>query len=88
MSIQLVNKKVLIGEPVLQDILVFLVEAYLKPVLGYSSKVGYYKVDFCNVCVKLHKVGMEIKTTLEQKIIELVRLSITEGIRDMGFSSS
>jgi len=25
---------------------------------------------------------------LEQEIIELVRLSITEGVRDMGFSSS
>ena len=30
---------------------------------------------------------MEIKMTLEQEIIELVRLSATEGVRDAGFSS-
>ena len=56
----------------MKNVLVFLVEVHLKPVLGYSSKIGYYKVDFCNVCVELHQVNMEIKMTLEQEIIELV----------------
>jgi len=30
---------------------------------------------------------MEVEITLKQEIIELVRLSTTEGIRDAGFSS-
>jgi len=30
---------------------------------------------------------MEVEITLKQEIIELVRLSATEGIRDAGFSS-
>jgi len=71
----------------LQDVFVFLVEAYLKPVLGDSSKIDYYKVDFHNVYVKLHQISMEIKVILKQEIIELVRLSATEDIRDAGFSS-
>ena len=37
----------------MKDALVFLVEAHLKPVLGYSSKVGHCEVDFHNVCVEL-----------------------------------
>jgi len=71
----------------LKDTLVFLVEVYLKPVLGYSSKIDYCEVDFCNVHVELHWVSVEIKATLEQEIIELVRLSTTESIENVGFSS-
>ena len=44
----------------MKDAIVFLVEAYLKPVLGYSSKIGYYEVDFCNVHVELHQISTEI----------------------------
>ena len=51
---------ILVGEPVLKDALVFLVEAHLKPVLGYSSKVGYCEVDFHNVHIKLCWINMEI----------------------------
>jgi len=40
--------------------LVFLVEAYLKLVLGYSSKIGYCKVDFHNVYVELCWISAEI----------------------------
>jgi len=72
----------------LKDTLVFLVEAYLKLVLGYSSKIEHCEVDFCNVCVKLHQVSVEIKAILEQEIIELVRLSAAESIKDAGFSFS
>jgi len=44
----------------LKDVLVFLVEVYLKPALGYFSKVGYCKVDFCNVYVELRWISTEI----------------------------
>jgi len=45
--------------------LVFLVEAYLKPALGDSSEIGYYKVNFCNVHVELYRISMEIKISLK-----------------------
>jgi len=44
----------------LKDALVFLVEAYLKPVLGYSSKVGHCEVDFRNVYVELRWISVEV----------------------------
>ena len=85
---QLVNKKVPVREPVLQNALVFLVKVYLKPVLDNSSKVGYYEVDFCDVYIKLHGISAEVEITLEQEIIKLVRLSTTEDVIDISFISS
>ena len=87
MSMQLVHKQVPVREPVLQDVLVFLVKAHFKPVLDYSSEIGHCEVDFHNVHVELCQVSMEIQATLEQEIIELVRLSAAESIGDTGFSS-
>ena len=81
------NKQVPVREPVLQDVLVFLVEAHLKPVLGYSSEISHCKVDFYNIYVKLCWISMEITITLKQEIIELVRLSAAESIKNAGFSS-
>ena len=67
--------------------MVFLVEAYLKPVLGYFHEIGHYKVDFFNIYIKLHWISMEIEVTLKQEIIELVRLSVTKDVGNVGFSS-
>ena len=72
----------------MKDALVFLVEAHLKPVLGYSSKVGHCEVDFRNVCVELCWISTEIYPTLKQEIIELVGLSATKSVGDAGFSFS
>jgi len=71
----------------LKDILVLLVETHFKPVLDNSREIDHCKVDLCNVHIKLHNVCMKIKTTLEQKIVELVRFSTTGSVRNMGFSS-
>ena len=49
----------------MQDVLVFLVKAHLKQVLGYSSKVGYCKVHFHNVYVELCRIGTEVEMSLE-----------------------
>ena len=54
-----------IRELVLQDVLVFLVEAHLKLVLGNFHKISYCEVDFHNVYVKLHGIGVEIEMILE-----------------------
>jgi len=72
----------------LQNALVFLVEAHLKPVLGYFHKISHCNVDFCNVSVKLYWISVEIEMILKQEIIKLVRLSAAEDIRDVGFSFS
>jgi len=72
----------------LKNALVSLVEAHLKPILDYSSKIGYCKVDLCNVHVGLYQVSVKIKAILEQEIVKLVRLSIAESVGNVGFSSS
>ena len=71
----------------MQDVLVFLVKAYLKLVLGYFSEISHCKVDFHNVCVELYQISMEIKMILEQEIIKLVKLSAAKGVGDVSFSS-
>jgi len=38
---------------VIEDSLLFLVEFYLKPVLDYTGKIGYCKVDLCNIKCEL-----------------------------------
>ena len=91
MLMSYIDKEIPIRELVLQDALVFLVETYLKPVLSYSSKMSYYKVDFCNVCVELYEISIKVKMILEQEIIELIeliKLSTAKSVRDMDFSFS
>jgi len=71
----------------LKNALVFLVKAHLKLILGYSSEIDHYKVDFCNVHVELCQISIEVETILKQEIIELVKLSTTEDVGNTGFSS-
>jgi len=60
-----VNKNIPVRELVLQNILVFLVEAYLKLVLSNFSKISYCEVNFSNVIIELYRICMEIKTILK-----------------------
>ena len=60
MPIELINKPVSIIKLVLKDALIFLVEAYLKPVLDNPRKIGYCRINFCNVYIKLYSVNIEI----------------------------
>ena len=39
---------------VLKDTLIFLIEVYFKPVLGYFYEISHCKVDFYNIHIKLH----------------------------------
>ena len=72
----------------MQDILVFLVKAHLKLIPDFFYEVGYCKVDFCNVHIKLHWISMEIEMILKQEIIELIKLIAAENVGDVGFSFS
>ena len=47
----------------MQNVLVFLVEAYFKLVLDYSSEISHCEVDFHNIYIKLHWVSTEIQAT-------------------------
>jgi len=50
------------------------------------SKIGHCEINFCNAYVKLHGISTEVEITLKQDIIELVRLSAAESVRDVSFS--
>jgi len=60
MLIEFINKLVLIKKPVLEDALIFLVEAYLKPVLGNFREIGYCKINFYNIYIKLYGVCIKV----------------------------
>jgi len=49
MLIELIDKVTSVLKPVIEDSLLFLVESYLKPVLGYTSEIGYCEVDLHDV---------------------------------------
>ena len=48
-----------------KNVLVFLVEAHLKPVLDDSSKICHCKVNFSNIYVELYRINIEVEVTLE-----------------------
>ena len=54
MLTELIDKVILVLKPVIEDSLLFLVEFYLKPVLGYTSEIGYCKVDIYNIRDELY----------------------------------
>ena len=45
MPTEFINKLVLIKKLVLENTLIFLVKAYLKPVLGNSREIDHYKIN-------------------------------------------
>lgn len=65
MVIKFVDKTTPVMESVMEDLLFFLIESYLKLVLYNTSEVGYCKVNFDNIYYKLYQVGIKVTTTLE-----------------------
>jgi len=63
--IKFVDKTTPVIESVMEDLLFFLIESYLKLVLYNTSEVGYCKVNFDNIYYELCQVGIKVKTTLE-----------------------
>jgi len=60
MPIKPINKLVTIRELVLENNLIFLIEAYLKPVLGNSWMIDHCKIDLYNIYIKLHRICIEV----------------------------
>ena len=58
MPIELINKPVSIIKPVLKDVLIFLVEAYFKLVWDNPREIGYHRINFYNVYIKLYSVDV------------------------------
>ena len=83
-----INKLVPVRELVLENIPIFLVKAYLKPVLNNSREIGHYKINFYNIHIELYRACIDVQTILKQKIIKLVRLSTTKDVKNIGFNFS
>ena len=57
---EFINKIVPIRELVLEDVLIFLIEAYFKLVLNNSEKIYHCKFDFCNIYIELYRICTKI----------------------------
>ena len=49
MLTELIDKVTSVLKPVIEDSLLFLVKFYLKPVLGYTSEIGYCEVNLHDI---------------------------------------
>jgi len=65
MLIEFIDKVVLIKKPILKDVLIFLGKTYLKIALDNSRKIGYCKVNLCDVCIELYRICVKIQITLK-----------------------
>jgi len=55
-----VNEATLVLELAMEDLLLFLVKLYFKPVLYYTSEICHYKVDLYNIRDELYQIGTEV----------------------------
>ena len=84
MDLEFIHKKLLGKEPELCVAEVFLLQYNFEPILHYTGKIGHHKIDFFFISGKLRGIGMEVESTLKQKMIELVKIRAVEGIQNTG----
>ena len=61
---------------------ILLFQCYLKPVLYHSGHISHCKIDFVVVRFKNGRSGAEVKMTLEEEIVKLVRVRSVKDIRN------
>ena len=61
---------------------ILLFQCYLKPVLYHSGHISHCKIDFVNIRFKESWSGAEVKTTLEEETVKLVRVRSIKDIRN------
>jgi len=61
---------------------ILLFQCYLKPVLYHSGHISHCKIDFVNIRLKESWSGAEVKTTLEEEMVQLVWVHSVKDIRD------
>ena len=62
---------------------ILLFQCYLKPILYHSGHISHCKIDFVNIWLKESWSGVEIKTTLEEEMVQLVRVRSVKDIRNV-----
>jgi len=61
---------------------ILLFQCYLEPVLYYSGHISHCKIGFVAVRFKNGRSGVEVKTTLEEEMVKLVRVRSVKDIRN------
>ena len=61
---------------------ILLFQYYLKPVLYHSGHIRHCKIDFVNIRLKESWSRAEVKTTLEEEIVQLVQVRSIKDIRN------
>ena len=59
---------------------ILLFQCYLKPVLYHSRHISHCEIDFVKIRLKESWFGAEIKTTLEEETVQLVRVHPVKDI--------
>ena len=63
--IKLINKVTLVLEPVMENLLLFLVEFHFELVLCNTGEIGHHKVDLYSIWCELYWVRIKVKMALE-----------------------
>jgi len=52
--------------------------------LHYTGEIGHCEINFLFIGRELQSIGMEVKSTLKQEVVKLVRIRTIEGIWNAG----
>jgi len=64
----------------MMNILILLFQCYLKPILYYSGHISHCEIDFVKVQFKNSWSRVEVKTTLEKEMANLVQVCSVKDI--------
>ena len=62
---EFINKMTSVLEPVMKDLLFFLIKCYLKSVLCDTCEIYHCEVNLCDVRCKLYQIGAEVEIVLK-----------------------
>jgi len=66
----------------MMNALILLFQYYLKPVLYYSGHISHCEIDFVKIQLKESWSGAEVKMTLEEETVKLVRVRSIKDIQN------
>jgi len=66
----------------MMDASILLFQCYLKPVLYHSGHISHCKIDFVKIQLKESWSRAEVKMTLEEEMVQLVRVCSVKDIRN------
>jgi len=66
----------------MMDASILLFQCYLKPVLYHSGHISHCEIDFVKIQLKESWSGAEVKTTLEEEMVQLVQVCSVKDIRN------